>query len=133
MNDIENAVYTAIRNTILETYDNAYINGQYVRVPPSFPAITIEEQDNYTSAEDLSTSDKEDFSTVMYEVNVYSNKGNTAKTEAKAIANIIDEKMYSMNFTRISRVPVPNLENSSIYRITIRYRAKTNGKNIYRI
>lgn len=133
MHDIENEVYTAVRNKVLSVFDKAYIKGQYVRTPPNFPAVFIEESDNYTSTENLSSSDTEAFSTIMYEVNVYSNKGNTSKSEAKSIANIIDEVMYGMNFTRISRVNVPNLENSSIYRITMRYRAKTNGANIYRI
>ena len=37
-----------------------------------------------------------------------------------------------MNFTRESLIPVP-MEDSGYYRLTARYRAKTDGKTLYRI
>lgn len=46
---------------------------------------------------------------------------------------LINEMMYSMNFTRIAMTPIPNLEDATIYRITARYRAETDGEYIYRI
>lgn len=69
----------------------------------------------------------------MYEINVYSNKVGTKKSEAKAIMQLIDGMMYERNFTRIALTPVPNLEDATIYRLTARYRAETDGTNIYRI
>lgn len=45
---------------------------------------------------------------------------------------VIDDLMYQRNFTRISLSPIPNLENASIYRLVARYRAETDGTNLYR-
>lgn len=81
----------------------------------------------------LDTSESEKYSTVMYEVNVYSNKASGKKSEARAILKLIDGMMYDLNFTRIATTPVPNLEDSTIYRITARYRAETDGTTMYRI
>ena len=81
----------------------------------------------------LDSSDEEQFATLMYEINVYSNKTSGKKTECKNIMDSIDRILYGMNFTRISRTPVPNLEDSSIYRITARYRVETDGESLYRI
>ena len=69
---------------------------------------------------------------VMFEVNVHSNKSPGKKTECKAIMNVINDLLTSMNFRRLVMTPVPNMEDASIYRITARYRAATDGKFFYR-
>lgn len=68
----------------------------------------------------------------MFEVNIYSNKAGTKKTECKKIAAAIDKLLFSMNFVRMAMTPVPNLENATIYRIVARYRVATDGTNFYR-
>ena len=108
------------------------MTGEYVRAPSDFPHISIVESDNYTSTENQDSSASEKYSAVMYTVSVYSNKTPGKKTEAKTIMNYIDAMMYKMNFTRISLTPVQNQENATIYRIVARYRAKTDGTNIFR-
>ena len=72
----------------------------------------------------------------MYEINVYSNKGNTKKSQAKEISNMIDGMMTDMLFTRTFRGQTPNIDRS-IYRITMRYQAvvreavEKDGKQYY--
>lgn len=56
----------------------------------------------------------------MYEINVYSNKSNGKKSEAKEISNMIDGLMTDMLFTRTFRGQTPNIDRT-IYRITLRY------------
>ena len=84
------------------------------------------------SANRLDSSDREKFSTLMYEVNVYSDKAGSKKSACREIMGVIDEMLYKRNFTRISLSPVPNMENGTIYRLVARYRAETDGTNIYR-
>ena len=108
------------------------MSGEYVKAPSAFPHVSIVEQDNYPTLEHLSTSDKELFATLMYEVNVYSNKSTSKKSQCRNIMKVIDDLMYQRNFTRISLSPIPNLENASIYRLVARYRAETDGTNLYR-
>lgn len=102
------------------------------RHPSSFPHVSIVEQDNYPTLEHMSNGDREKFATLMYEVNVYSNKSTGKKTQCRSIMKVIDDLMYQFNFTRISMSPIPNLENASIYRLVARYRAETDGANLYR-
>nr|DAH49200.1 MAG TPA: hypothetical protein [Caudoviricetes sp.] len=84
------------------------------------------------SANRLDSSDREKFSTLMYEVNVYSDKAGSKKSVCREIMGVIDEMLYKRNFTRISLSPVPNMENGTIYRLVARYRAETDGGKIYR-
>ena len=74
MKDIENQVFTPIAQAIRAAYSGAFVTGEYVRAPSRFPHVSIVESDNYTSAQRLDTAGEEKYSTVMYEVNVYSNK-----------------------------------------------------------
>lgn len=132
MIDIEAMVFTPIAQTLRSTYSGIDVKGEYVRSPAKFPHVSLVEQDNYSSYERFDTSALEKYSTVMYEVNIYSNKQAGKKSEARDILKTIDRMMIAMNFTRIAMVPVPNLEDSTIYRLTARYRAETDGTRLYR-
>lgn len=132
MIDVESQIYTPIAVALRKTFPGIDVSGEYVKAPSAFPHVSIVEQDNYPTLEHLSTSDKEQFATLMYEVNVYSNKSTSKKSQCRNIMKVIDDLMYQRNFTRISLSPIPNLENASIYRLVARYRAETDGTNLYR-
>ena len=132
MIDVENQIYTPIAEALREAFPGIDTSGEYVKAPSAFPHVSIVEQDNYPTLTHLSTSDSEEYSTIMYEVNVYSNKASGKKAQCRSIMKVIDDLMYRRNFTRISLSPVPNLENATIYRLVARYRAETDGVNLYR-
>lgn len=132
MNDIEKLVYTPIADALRKQFKGISVSGEYVNAPPKFPYVSIVEQDNYMSANRLDSSEREKFSTLMYEVNVYSDKAGSKKSVCREIMGAVDEMLYKRNFTRISLSPVPNLENGTIYRLVARYRAETDGETIYR-
>lgn len=132
MVDIESQIFTALASEIRKKFKGAMVSGEYVAAPSKFPYVSIVEQDNYISSENLDSSDAEQLASVLYEVNVYSNKTAAKKTECRKIMDLVDRMLYSMNFTRISMHPVPNMENATIYRLVARYTAKTDGKTIYR-
>lgn len=132
MIDVENQIYTPIAEALREAFPGIDTSGEYVKAPSAFPHVSIVEQDNYPTPTHLSTSDSEEFATIMYEVNVYSNKSSGKKAQCRSIMKVIDDLMYRRNFTRISLSPVPNLENATIYRLVARYRAETDGVNLYR-
>lgn len=133
MIDIETDVFSPIAQAIKAEFPGAFVTGEYVKAPAAFPHVSIVESDNYMTVRHLDTADSERFSTLMYEVNVYSNKATGKKSECKSIMALIDNLMYGLNFTRLSMAPIPNLEDATIYRITARYRAETDGVKIYRI
>ena len=133
MIDIESQVFTPIAQAVRSQFPGSFVTGEYVKAPNQFPHVSIVEADNYTTIRHLDTSTEEKLSTIMYEVNVYSNKTSGKKSECRQIIGLIDHMMYCRNFTRISMTPVPNLEDATIYRITARYRAETDGTRLFRI
>lgn len=122
MINIENEVFNTISVAVKTAYETAFVTGEYVPAPSSFPAVSIEEADNATRESTIDSSGQEKYVNVMYEVNVYSNKLSGRKTECKNILAIIDGEMRRLGFTRTMATPAPNAD-TSIYRMTARYQA----------
>lgn len=121
MIDIENAVYSRVYTAIKATYPNIDMDSTYTASPASFPHVSLFESDNYV-LEKTQDENVENDVRVMYTLEVFSNKQNSKKSEAKAIFAIADNTLLSLNFTRTSKTPVPN-EDRTIYRIVARYEA----------
>lgn len=132
MIDVERMIFTPIAEALRKKFKGIDVSGAYVKSPPKFPHASIVEQDNYTTTLNQDSSDTERFATVMYEVNVYSNKTGESKSECRSILSEIDKMLYAMNFTRISMTSVPNMDSASIYRLVARYRAETDGEKVFR-
>lgn len=122
MIDLENDIFMTIATALRSAHDGIYVTGEYVNAPPSFPAVSIVENGN-SVVQRYRTLNIENAVSVMYEVNIYSNKAAGKKTEAKAIAETIDSAFASIGFTRTMRNQVANLNDASIYRIVCRYEA----------
>ena len=123
MINIESAVFNRVAMRVREVFSDIYITGEYVKSPPSFPAASLVEMDNSTRVETIDSGSNENHANVMYEVNVYSNKATGKKSECREILGLIDEEMLSMGFSRSTLTPVPNENDSTIYRMVGRYRA----------
>lgn len=123
MIDIENEVFTRAATPVWEKYPEAFVSGEYVNAPPSFPAVSIVEMDNLPYEQTQSTENIENHASVTYEVNVYSNLVKGKKTECKDIVALIDDVMAGLGFTRIMLNPVPDMNDATIYRMVARYRA----------
>ncbi len=125
-------IFDPIAKELRSNYQGIYVTGEYVDAPPQFPAVSIVEADNYLDYEKASTKADEEYSIVMYEVEVYTNLEKGKQMQAREILSTIDAILYDLNFTRLSMTPVPNLANTSIYRLVARYRAETDGTTLYR-
>ena len=123
MIDIESAVFNRVADRVREQFPDIFMVGEYVNSPASFPAVSLVEMDNSTRIETIDSGSRENHANVMYEVNVYSNKTAGKKTECREILALIDEEMLNMGFSRITLTPVPNENDSTIYRMVARYRA----------
>ena len=132
MIDTESIVFTKHAENLRTKFEGITVSGEYIHAPSKFPYVSIVEQDNYSSTDKLDSSIREKFATVMYEAKVYTNKSGHKKSEARKIMAEIDKMFIGMNFKRLSMNPVPNMENATIYRLTARYRAETDGETFYR-
>ena len=122
MIDIENKVIDTVFKAVRATYPSAQCYGEYVAVPAAFPCVCLYESSNTTYKRSLDTDLNEHQVVLLYECNVYSDKANGKKAEARNIANIVDAAMQGMKFTRTFMNPLPNLDRT-IYRITLRWEA----------
>lgn len=133
MINVENEVFDTVAEKVRKEYSNIYLTGEYVKSPPSFPAGSIVEMDNSVYTSTQTSSGNENHASVMYEVNVYSNKTKGKKTECKAIISLIDNEMSALGFTRTMLQPIPNMDDATIYRMTARYKAiVSKDKEIFR-
>ena len=133
MIDIESAVFNAVATKVREQFPDIYMVGEYVKSPSSFPAVSLVEMDNAIRTDTIDSGSNENHANVMYEVNVYSNKTTGKKSECKAIIALIDNEMMALGFVRFTLTPVPNMNDSTIYRMVGRYRATVSADNkIYR-
>jgi hypothetical protein len=123
MIDIESAVFNRVATKVREQFPNIFMVGEYVKSPPSFPAVSLMEMDNAIRDVTIDSGSNENHANVMYEVNVYSNKTAGKKSECKEIVALIDMEMSAMGFVRSTLTPVPNEYDSTIYRMVGRYRA----------
>ena len=129
MIDIENVIFNRVATKVREQYPDIYMTGEYVKSPSSFPAVSLAEMDNATRTDTIDSGSNENHANVMYEVNVYSNKATGKKSECKAIIALIDMEMLALGFARNTLNPVPNMNDSTIYRMVGRYRATVSSNH----
>lgn len=122
MIDIENDIFNDAAQILRTAHSGIYVIGEYTETPARFPCVTIVEADNRVIPS-MRTLNIENAILSMFEINIYSNKASGKKTEAKAIANTVDEFFSSIGYTRTFREQVPNLKDATIYRIVCRYEA----------
>ena len=131
MIDKENEIYTRVYNKVIEAFPEAEMSGSFQAVPSSFPAVTFYESDSYVPRQ-YDDGLKSKYEIVRYSVNVYSNKISGKKQECKGILAVIDNEMQRMNFRRMITTPVPNLNDSSIYRLIAEYEAVISEDMFYK-
>ena len=129
MINIENFVFDRVATAVREQFPDIFMTGEYVNSPPSFPAVSLVETDNSSRIETSDSGSNENHANVMYEVNVYSNKTAGKKSECKTIIALIDEEMLVLGFSRATMTPVPNMNDSTIFRMVGRYRATVSANN----
>lgn len=129
MIDVEPDIFALVAVPLREKYGKdekgqykIWVSGESTDVPARFPAVTIEEKDNYVHTQ-ASTTKIENAANVMYEVNVYTNRVGYKKQDAQEIMSLIDEILSGLMLTRTMMQPIDNLSDATIYRMVARYKA----------
>ncbi len=129
MIDIEADVFDRVYESVAPLVPKGCFKSVYVPNPSKFPFATLMEMDNTTDSARRSTSADEDYAVITYEANVYA----MDKFDCREVMDALDKAMIRLGFTRLSMQFIPNLADSTIFRITARYRAAADGdKVIYR-
>ena len=128
----ENEIFTIIATRLRNEFQGIYVASTLNLNPTKFPCVFIEEADNYPLERSADTKSIENHAVVMHEVNVFSNKTNGKKTEAKEIMKVIDEEYAKLGFRRQTMQPL-SLDDSTKYRIASRFTAVVDGnRTVYR-
>ena len=123
MIDIEKQVISVVQTSVRTQYPLLTVYTEYIRQPSSFPHISLQEMDNSSYLQSATSGYADNHNRVMYQLEVYSNKKTGRKTEANAIYDLADSALMGLGFVRVAKTPLPNLDDSTIYRIVGRYRA----------
>lgn len=133
MIDVEKEIFSKVAESVRAAYPSAFVSGEYVRTPSKFPFVSLIEMSNTAYDRTQSSEGLENHASLMYEVNVYSNKKSGKKSECKAIATLIDNELAALGFSRTMLQPIPNMDDATIYRMTGRYTAViSKDKKLYR-
>ena len=133
MIDIENEVFTTVANAVRTEYPDVYMVGEYVREPSKFPCVSLIEMDNSAYDKTQTSGKLENHASVMYELDVYSNKTSGKKSECKKISALIDKEMSALGFSRTMLQPILNVDDATIYRMKGRYMGViSENKTIFR-
>ena len=133
MINVENEVFSAVAKAVRSAFPSVFISGEYVKTPSKFPFVSLIEMSNTAYDRTQSSGGLENHASLMYEVNVYSNKTSGKKSECKAIAALIDNELATLGFSRTMLQPIPNMDDATIYRMTGRYTAViSKDKKLYR-
>lgn len=132
MINIESRVYSPIYTALITQFNGIYVTSEPASVSSKNLAASIVQIDNYSSVGKQDNTLEERFATVTFQVDVYSNLQTGKKSKCYEVMEVIDNMLFKMNFMRIMTNPVP-MEDSGYYKLTARYRAETDGINLYRI
>lgn len=119
MIDLENYVYSHVRSDILSAFTNVDCSSEYTENPASFPHVCIEMSDNTTHAESMTAQQREFAAEQTFTVNIFTISP-TRKSDAKAIAAVVDSSLSTLGFRRAMYLRTPNIDRN-IYRLTLRY------------
>ena len=123
MIDFENEIFSKVAESVRNAFPSAFVSSEYIRTPSKFPFVSIIEMSNTAYERTRTDGSTENHASLMYEVNVYSNKTSGKKSECKKIATLIDNELATLGFSRTMLQPIPNMDDATIYRMTGRYTA----------
>lgn len=123
MLDYANEIFTNVAKTVRDSHAGVTVIGENTRKPSKFPTVTIDESENVMVDRLEDSSKEEKFAGVTYRLQVFSNKQNGKKAEARAIFATADAVMRLLGFQRVTFTTTPEIYESTVYQITATYEA----------
>lgn len=140
MIDIESKVFDTIFNavTAIGAYPNADVTTGYDEKTAIFPCVVVEEVNNAPYRQANTDDCAENYTRLTYEVSVYTDDKDKAKTEGKRILGIVDSALQSLKFRRVHKNKPLNI-NRTVFRQYGRWEAivgkpiEVNGNTVYQM
>ena len=131
MIDYEIDIFDEMARIVYAGWPTAYVTGEYVERPASFPCVTIIETVNQEDTSRRDSSGEEKAALLSYVVNVYSNSVTEAKQQCRAIMSALDDRFRFYNFARAFVRPVNNASDPTVYRLVGRWNGVLSNDGIH--
>ena len=120
MIDVENLVFDTVYSGFATQKPGVEVNKGFIEETATFPCVVVRETNN-VPVKSMNTDDcAENFTRVTYQVDVYSDKDGTARSECRELLKVADDIMQSMKFYRTHMSEPLNISRS-IFRQYARY------------
>lgn len=116
MIDFSNEIFSTVAESLRSAFPGIIVKGEYVDIPSQFPTVTIDEIRNIPFSVDGAKVNK--YASVTYRVQVFSNKEDGKRAEARKIYSHVDELLQQYNMRCESLATTPTIYNAEIYSIT---------------
>lgn len=122
MIDIESKVVDTIYNAVKDNsaYPDADVTTGYDETNAIFPCVVVEEVGNVPYRNTDTDDCAENYTRLTYEVSVYTDNVNKAKTEGKKILGLVDDALQGLKFRRVHKNKPLNIART-IFRQYARY------------
>lgn len=115
MIDIESKIVDTVFNAVNAIYPNANVTTGFDETTATFPSVVIEEVENVPVRRFDTDDCAENYSRISYEISIYTNNVNSAKSDGKTIFAAVDEALQGLKFRRIRKNKPLNI-NRTIFR-----------------
>ena len=103
MINIESKIFDTIYTAVITSYPTADVTTGYDPVTAVFPCVVVEEVNNAPYRNSITDDCAENHTRITYEVSVYTDNAETAKTTGKEILGIVDTALQGLKFRRIHK------------------------------
>lgn len=101
MIDIESLVFDTVYNAMQTSHPEVNVTAGYDESMATYPTLIVRQTNNQPYRDSATDDCSENHARVTFEIEVYSDKKTTGRTECKEILADADEIMQSMKFRRI--------------------------------
>lgn len=127
----ETIIFNRVAERLLTEYENIFVSSEYVSIPPSFPAVSVEITDSYPDRGGITLGFDDEQERYMITVNAYSDLAENKTEQVRSILHTVTNEMKQMFFIKTTQAPVQNAQDRSIYREVARYtRVIGGGENL---
>ena len=119
MIDFSNEIFNTVAKRLRSVFSGIQVMGEHISAPSKFPTVTVDETRNIPTNLDSGKFGK--YAAVTYRIQVFSNKTNGKRAEARSIYNTVDTVMQELGLYAKTYTTTPTIYNSEIYCITATY------------
>lgn len=101
MIDIHNKVFDTVYTAVTTEFPSCDVTAGYDEKNAIFPCVVVEETDNAPYQGANTDNCSENYTRIVFEVSVYANTKDSAKSECRSIISVVDTALQGLKFRRI--------------------------------